>query len=73
VVHHKKTYVAIKQHKGKVTGAVVVDDTSVFVGKGTKTKYIAMDSSLISSMKVGRGSSSSSLSESSGMRPGMKG
>ncbi len=40
MVHHKKAYVAIERHKEEVAGAVVVDDTGVFVGKGTKTKYI---------------------------------
>ncbi len=39
MVHHKKTFVAIKQHKGEVAGAVIVDDTSVFVGEGAKTIY----------------------------------
>jgi hypothetical protein len=36
----QKTYVAIKRHKGEVAGAVVVDNTGLFVGEGTKTKYI---------------------------------
>ncbi len=40
VVHHKKTYFFIKQHEGEVTCAVVVDDTSVFVGKGTKAEHV---------------------------------
>ncbi len=40
MVHCKKAYVAIKRHKGEIAGAVVVDNTSVFVGKGAKTKYI---------------------------------
>ncbi len=53
MVHHKKTYVAIKQHKGEVAGAVVVDDTGVFVGKGTKTKYIG-DGFIIDIIDEGR-------------------
>ncbi len=40
MVNHKKTYIAIERHKGEVAGAVVVDNTGVFVGKGSKTKYI---------------------------------
>ncbi len=40
MVHHEKTYVVIEQHKGEVAGAVVVNNTGVFVGEGTKTKYI---------------------------------
>jgi hypothetical protein len=40
MLHHKKAYVAIEQHKGEVAGAVVVDDTGVFVDKGAKIKYI---------------------------------
>ncbi len=73
MVHHKKTYVAIKQHKGEVAGAVVVDDTGVLLAKAPKINKLAMDSSSISLMKAGRGSSSLSLLELSGMRPGMKG
>jgi hypothetical protein len=40
VVHHKKTYVAIKQHEGEVAYAVIVDNTGVFVGKGAKAEHI---------------------------------
>ncbi len=40
MIHHKKTYVAIKQHEGEVACAVVVDDTGVFVGKGTKAENV---------------------------------
>ncbi len=40
MVHHEKTYAAIERHKGEVASAVIVDDTSLFVGKGAKTEYI---------------------------------
>ncbi len=40
MVHHKKTYVAIERHEGKVVCAVVVDDTGVFVSKGTKAEHV---------------------------------
>ncbi len=40
VVHHEKTYVAIKQHEGEVACAVVVDNTGVFVSKGAKSEHL---------------------------------
>ncbi len=40
MIHHEKTYVAIKQHEEKVACAVVVDNTSVFVGEGTKAEHV---------------------------------
>jgi hypothetical protein len=36
----QKTYVAIKQHEGEVACAVVVDDTGIFVSKGTKAEHV---------------------------------
>ncbi len=40
MVHHKKTYVAVKRHEGEVACAVVVDNTGVFVGKGAKAEHV---------------------------------
>ncbi len=36
----QKTHVAVEQHEGEVACAVVVDNTSVFVGKGTKAEHV---------------------------------
>ncbi len=40
MVHHEKTYVDIERHEGEVACAVVVDDTNVFVSKGTKAEHV---------------------------------
>ncbi len=41
MVHHEETYVAVEQHEGEVACAVVVDNTGVFVGKGTKAEHVS--------------------------------
>ncbi len=40
MVHHEKTFVAIEQHEGEVACAVVVDNTGVFFGKGSKAEHV---------------------------------
>ena len=40
MVHHKKTYVAVKGHVGEFAGAVVVDDTGDFVCKHAKSEHV---------------------------------
>ncbi len=36
----QKKKVAVERHEGEVACAVVVDDTGVFVGKGTKAEHV---------------------------------
>ena len=38
MVHHKETNIVVERHEWKVSCAVVIDDSGVFVGKVAKTK-----------------------------------
>jgi hypothetical protein len=40
VVHNKEANIAVEQHKGEVSGAVVVDNASSFVDKRIKAEDV---------------------------------
>ncbi len=74
MVHYKKTNVAVKQHEGELTGAVIADNAGDFVGKRPKAEDVgnAMVVAVIDEIEAG--SMSETLSYSMGlMRPGMMG
>jgi hypothetical protein len=40
MIHNEKTDIAIQGHEGKVSGAVVIHDAGILVGKGSKTENV---------------------------------